>query len=223
MTSRCPTRHRRRCCSSPRAAASPRDGDAALADGARPEPGHRAHPLRAVGRGGDLPRRIAGAGGSRAGLPAASAADRGQTASWTSTTSTNSVPDWRGRPTWACGPPAMLDAVEKVWAGRRARGRPAHGAVRHRPHRQGRRGRNGHLRDLGQDRRGRRRDLDCSRPARRSESRCRSAAGWASAKPACCRWNPGTSATSGPATSTARATASTPASPPHPATAPLNI
>ena len=29
------------------------------------------------------------------------------------------------------------------------------------------------------------------RPARRSGSRCRSAAGWASAKPACCRWNQG--------------------------------
>ncbi|BBZ26078.1 NADPH oxidoreductase [Mycolicibacterium madagascariense] len=25
------------------------------------------------------------------------------------------VPDWRDRPTWACGPPAMLDAIEKVW------------------------------------------------------------------------------------------------------------
>ena len=26
------------------------------------------------------------------------------------------VPDWRDRPTWACGPPAMLDAIEKVWS-----------------------------------------------------------------------------------------------------------
>src|ERR1700712_1091908 len=26
------------------------------------------------------------------------------------------VPDWKDRPTWACGPPAMLDALEKVWA-----------------------------------------------------------------------------------------------------------
>jgi ferredoxin-NADP reductase len=25
------------------------------------------------------------------------------------------VPDWRDRPTWACGPPAMLDDIEKVW------------------------------------------------------------------------------------------------------------
>jgi stearoyl-CoA 9-desaturase NADPH oxidoreductase len=25
------------------------------------------------------------------------------------------VPDWRARPTWACGPPAMLDAIESVW------------------------------------------------------------------------------------------------------------
>jgi ferredoxin-NADP reductase len=25
------------------------------------------------------------------------------------------VPDWRERPTWACGPAAMLDAVEAVW------------------------------------------------------------------------------------------------------------
>ncbi len=26
------------------------------------------------------------------------------------------VPDWQERPTWACGPTAMLDAVEKAWA-----------------------------------------------------------------------------------------------------------
>jgi ferredoxin-NADP reductase len=25
------------------------------------------------------------------------------------------VPDWRDRPTWACGPTAMLDTVERVW------------------------------------------------------------------------------------------------------------
>ncbi|MCW2733540.1 MAG: flavodoxin reductase family protein [Mycobacterium sp.] len=25
------------------------------------------------------------------------------------------VPDWKDRPTWACGPPAMLDAIEQVW------------------------------------------------------------------------------------------------------------
>jgi ferredoxin-NADP reductase len=25
------------------------------------------------------------------------------------------VPDWKERPTWACGPPAMLDAIEEVW------------------------------------------------------------------------------------------------------------
>ncbi len=25
------------------------------------------------------------------------------------------VPDWRDRPTWACGPPAMLDDIEKIW------------------------------------------------------------------------------------------------------------
>jgi ferredoxin-NADP reductase len=25
------------------------------------------------------------------------------------------VPDWKDRPTWACGPPAMLDTLEKVW------------------------------------------------------------------------------------------------------------
>jgi stearoyl-CoA 9-desaturase NADPH oxidoreductase len=26
------------------------------------------------------------------------------------------VADWKDRPTWACGPPAMLDNIEKVWA-----------------------------------------------------------------------------------------------------------
>jgi ferredoxin-NADP reductase len=26
------------------------------------------------------------------------------------------VPDWKDRPTWACGPPAMLDTLEKAWA-----------------------------------------------------------------------------------------------------------
>lgn len=26
------------------------------------------------------------------------------------------VPDWKERPTWACGPPAMLDTLERVWA-----------------------------------------------------------------------------------------------------------
>ena len=26
------------------------------------------------------------------------------------------VEDWKERPTWACGPPAMLDALEKAWA-----------------------------------------------------------------------------------------------------------
>jgi ferredoxin-NADP reductase len=25
------------------------------------------------------------------------------------------VPDWKQRPTWACGPPAMLDSIEQVW------------------------------------------------------------------------------------------------------------
>jgi ferredoxin-NADP reductase len=25
------------------------------------------------------------------------------------------VPDWRERPTWACGPPAMLDEIEGIW------------------------------------------------------------------------------------------------------------
>ncbi|MDT5148583.1 MAG: stearoyl-CoA 9-desaturase oxidoreductase [Mycobacterium sp.] len=25
------------------------------------------------------------------------------------------VPDWRERPTWACGPPAMLDDIERIW------------------------------------------------------------------------------------------------------------
>jgi ferredoxin-NADP reductase len=25
------------------------------------------------------------------------------------------VPDWKDRPTWACGPPAMLDTIEQVW------------------------------------------------------------------------------------------------------------
>ena len=28
----------------------------------------------------------------------------------------HTVPDWRDRPTWACGPPAMLDSIEKTWA-----------------------------------------------------------------------------------------------------------
>ncbi len=27
------------------------------------------------------------------------------------------VPDWKERPTWACGPPAMLDTIEQVWTG----------------------------------------------------------------------------------------------------------
>ena len=35
------------------------------------------------------------------------------------------VPDWRERQTWACGPGAMLDGAERVWAGRGDR-RPAH-------------------------------------------------------------------------------------------------
>jgi ferredoxin len=26
------------------------------------------------------------------------------------------VPDWKGRSSWACGPPEMLDTIEKVWA-----------------------------------------------------------------------------------------------------------
>lgn len=26
------------------------------------------------------------------------------------------VPDWKDRPTWACGPPAMLDTIEAIWA-----------------------------------------------------------------------------------------------------------
>ncbi len=30
-------------------------------------------------------------------------------------------PDWAGRETWACGPPAMLDAAERVWAQRNVR------------------------------------------------------------------------------------------------------
>ena len=25
------------------------------------------------------------------------------------------VPDWKQRPTWACGPPAMLDDIEGIW------------------------------------------------------------------------------------------------------------
>ena len=32
------------------------------------------------------------------------------------------VSDWEDRPTWACGPAAMLDAAEKVWTGRRVGG-----------------------------------------------------------------------------------------------------
>src|ERR1700730_12111190 len=34
------------------------------------------------------------------------------------------VPDWQDRPTWACGPTAMLDAVEKVWGEAGVRGDP---------------------------------------------------------------------------------------------------
>ena len=79
------------------------------------------------------------------------------------------------------------------------RGRPAHRAIRHRAHRQGRRGWHRHLRDLGQDRSTSTAPLRFWRPARRSGSRCRSAAGWASARPACCPWNPVTSVTSVPA------------------------
>ena len=33
------------------------------------------------------------------------------------------VPDWKDRPTWACGPPAMLDAIESVWTEAGAAGR----------------------------------------------------------------------------------------------------
>ena len=47
------------------------------------------------------------------------------------------VPDWRDRPTWACGPTPMLDTVEADVGCRGTVRRPAHGAVRHRPHRQG--------------------------------------------------------------------------------------
>ena len=32
-----------------------------------------------------------------------------------STSSIELVSDWADRPTWACGPAAMLDAAEKVW------------------------------------------------------------------------------------------------------------
>ena len=40
----------------------------------------------------------------------------------------------------------------------------------------------------------------CWRPAKRSAFRCPSDAEWVSANPACCRWNPATSAISGPGT-----------------------
>src|ERR1700752_60720 len=62
--------------------------------------------------------------------------------------------------------------------------------------------------------------LRFSRPERRSVSRCRSVVGWVSARHACCHWNQGTSATSGPETSTAKATESTHASPRPPEIAP---
>ena len=63
--------------------------------------------------------------------------------------------DWEDRPTWACGPTAMLDAVEKVWddAGLRD---GLHMEVHHRPYRQGRRGWHGHLFDFRQAHRNRR-------------------------------------------------------------------
>ena len=47
---------------------------------------------------------------------AASAADRRGRDISTSQSLDGIVPDWKERPTWACGPPAMLDTIEKVWA-----------------------------------------------------------------------------------------------------------
>jgi stearoyl-CoA 9-desaturase NADPH oxidoreductase len=68
------------------------------------------------------------------------------------------VPDWKDRSTWACGPTAMLDTVEKVWTDAGI----AHSLHMERftiPHRQRRRGRHGHLQDLRQVHRTRRRHV----------------------------------------------------------------
>ena len=94
---------------------------------------------------------------SAARLPAASRSSPSRTASSTSTASTTSYRTGEDRPTWACGPTPMLDTVETAVGFCGTFRRPAHGAVHHRPHRQGWRGRHRHVRDLGQDDRNRRR------------------------------------------------------------------
>ena len=129
------------------------------------------------------------------------------------------VPDWRDRPAWVCGPPAMLDTAEE--SGRtQVRGRSAHRAVHHRRYGQRRRRRHCHLCHLRQEHRNRRRDLSFRGRRESSASRCRSVAGWASARPAYFRWNQAMCATSDLGLNTAKANASKRASPPPPATAP---
>ena len=129
------------------------------------------------------------------------------------------VGDWKERSTWACGPPAMLDSVEKVWAdaGMRDKLHTERFAIA----RTDKGGEGGTvtfaISDKSSNSTARPR---CWKPARSSASRCRSDAGWESASPAFCRWNPATCATSGPVPNTARANASKRASPRHPATAP---
>ena len=129
------------------------------------------------------------------------------------------VPDWKDRSTWACGPPAMLDTVEKVWAEaglggslhteRFAIARTDKGGL---GGRSPSRSRTGASNSTGPQR--------CWKPARGSASRCRSGAEWASASPVYCRWNRVMCVTSGPEPSTARAIESRRASRRHLATAP---
>ena len=63
----------------------------------------------------------------------------------------------------------------------------------------------------------------CWKPARRWGSRCRSAVAWASAKPACCHWNPATCATFVREPSTAKVTEFRPASRRRPGDCTINV
>ena len=130
--------------------------------------------------------------------------------------------DWEDRPTWACGPTAMLDAVEKVWDD--AGLRDGLHMERFTIARTDTGGEGGTVTFSISDKRI---EIDGAtsllEAGEKVGFRCRSAAGWASARRAFCRWNQGTSATSDPAMSTAKAIESTRASPRHPAIAPSKV
>ena len=78
------------------------------------------------------------------------------------------VPDWKDRSTWACGPTAMLDIVEKVWteAGMRDKLHTERFAIARTDNR--RRGRHRHFQDLGHEHQTRRCD---NADGRRREAR----------------------------------------------------